>query len=207
MEEKLMLSVCIQAGGESRRMGQNKALIPFLGKPLIQRVIERVAAIASEILIITNDPLAYEFIHLPAIADSIPGHGVLGGLYTSLLTSGQPFVASIACDMPFVSPNLLKIEYDLLLANAADVVVPESTNGLEPLHAVYRRDSCLPFVKQAIEQDERRLISWFHQVKVRILSRAEMAAVGPDEMAFININTPAEFAFAEALALANTHTD
>ena len=188
-------------------MGQNKALILFLGKPLIQRVIEQVTTIANEMMIITNDPTEYEFTGLTLVADRLPGHGVLGGLYTSLIEAKQPFVASIACDMPFVSPSLLKIEYDLLLAENVDVVIPESASGLEPLHAIFRRDTCLPFVEEAIQQDERRLIGWFHQVKVRIMSRAEVAAVDPDERAFININTPADLALAEALALAKTRAD
>jgi molybdopterin-guanine dinucleotide biosynthesis protein A len=195
-----MLSVSIQAGGESRRMGQNKALIPFLGKPLIQRVIERVTAIAGEILVITNDPPAYEFLGLPLIADKIPGHGVLGGLYTALLEAKQPYVTSIACDMPFVNANLLKIEIARLMAGAEDVVIPESASGLEPLHAVFRRDTCLPFVEEALRQNERRLISWFHRANVLVVSRAEVAQIDPDEQAFININTPADLAHAEALA-------
>ena len=203
-KKKMMLSVSIQAGGELRRMGQNKALIPFLGKPLIQRVIERVTAIAAEILIITNDQTAYKFLGLPLIADKIPGQGVLGGLYTALHESKHPYVTSIACDMPFVNANLLNIEMEQLLSGAADVVIPESASGLEPLHAVFRRDTCLPLVEEALRQDERRLISWFHRAKVLVVSRAEVAKVDPDELAFININTPADLARAEALATART---
>ena len=195
-----MLSVSIQAGGESRRMGQNKALIPFLGKPLIQRVIERVKEIAGEIFIITNDRPSYEFLGLPLIADKIPGYGVLGGLYTAFLEAKLPYVTSIACDMPFVSAKLFKHEFEQLMASAGDVVIPESANGLEPLHAVFRRDTCLPFVEEALRQDERRLISWIHRANVLVVSRVEVAMVDPDELAFTNINTPADLAHAEALA-------
>jgi len=181
-------------------MGQNKALMPFSGKPLIQHVVERVKEIAGEIFIITNDRPAYEFLGYPLIPDKIPGYGVLGGLYTALGEAKLPYVASIACDMPFVSAQLIMLEYDQLIAGTADVVIPESANGLEPLHAVYRRDTCLPLVEEAIRQDERRLISWIHRANVLVISRVEVAKVVPDEQAFININTPADLAQAEALA-------
>jgi molybdopterin-guanine dinucleotide biosynthesis protein A len=111
-------------------MGQNKALIFFAGRPLIQRVVERVRPIASELLIISNDRTAFEFLDLPIIPDRIPGQGALSGLFTSLSASTHPFVAPVACDMPFINSALLQAELDLLLTSKADVVIPESTNGL-----------------------------------------------------------------------------
>jgi molybdopterin-guanine dinucleotide biosynthesis protein A len=193
-------SVCIQAGGQSRRMGQNKALLSFEGSPLIQRVVERVRPVASEILIISHEPAMFEFLHLPVLPDLIAGKGVLGGLYTSLAESPSQFVIPVACDMPFVNSALLQAELDLLLTSGADIVVPESPNGLEPLHAVYRRESCLPWVKAALLQEQRRLIGWFDRVKVRVMTQAEAAEFDPDHCAFININTPEDLARAEQLA-------
>jgi molybdopterin-guanine dinucleotide biosynthesis protein A len=194
------LSVCIQAGGQSRRMGQNKALLPFAGEPLIQRVVERVRPIASEIIIISNDLTAFEFLNLPIIPDLIAGRGALSGLYTSLSASTYPFVAPVACDMPFINPTLLQAELDLLVTGKVDVVIPESPNGLEPLHAVYRRDSCLPFVQEAIFQEQHRLIGWFNRANVRIMTLLELAEFDPDKHAFININTPEDLIWAELLA-------
>ena len=75
-----MLTIAVQAGGESRRMGQDKALMPFLGQPLIQRVVKRLSAIADEIIITTNQPDSYRFLGLPLFPDTRPGHGALGGL-------------------------------------------------------------------------------------------------------------------------------
>jgi molybdopterin-guanine dinucleotide biosynthesis protein A len=197
---KMKVSVSIQAGGQSRRMGQNKALMPFMGEPLIQRVVERVRPIASELFIISNEQTAFEFLNLPIIPDLIAGRGVLGGLYTSLSTSTNPFVASVACDMPFINPVLLQAELELLLTSGVDVVIPESPNGLEPLHAVYRRDTCLPCVHKALIQEQRRLISWFEWVTVRIMTLVEVAELDPDKIAFININTADDLFWAESLA-------
>jgi molybdopterin-guanine dinucleotide biosynthesis protein A len=196
----MTLSVCIQAGGQSRRMGQNKALMPFAGKPLIQRVVERVRSIASELIIVSNDRTGFEYLNLPIIPDRIAGRGALSGLYTSLFASGHPFVALVACDMPFINPTLLQAELDLLLSSNSDVVIPESPNGLEPLHAVYRREACLPFVQEALFQEQHRLIGWFDRVNVHIMTHIEVAEFDPEYNAFININTPDDLIRAESLA-------
>ncbi len=196
----MTLSVCIQAGGASSRMGTNKALIPFLGRPLIQRVIERVRPAAAEILLIANDPAPYAFLGLPTLADLSPGSGPLGGLQTALAASAHPFVASVACDMPFVSASLLLAELDLLRTTQADVVIPETSHGFEPLHAVYRRETCLPWVESALQAGELRLTAWLGHAKVRVLRPEEWAVFDPLERAFININTPADLAHTEALA-------
>ena len=195
-----MLTVVIQAGGESRRMGQDKALLPFLGKPLIQRVIERVASLADELLVTTNRPEAYQFLDLPLFPDVIPGRGALGGLYTALSAARQPLVAVVACDMPFASPALLAAERDLLLATSSDAVIPQTEGGTEPFHAVYRREACLPAIQAAIAADRWRVDAWFPQVKLYLMPPGEVQAYDPGLIAFGNVNTPEELAQAEDLA-------
>ena len=194
------LTICIQAGGQSRRMGQNKALLPFAGVPLIQRIVERIRPIAAEILIISDERGRYKFLNLPILPDQIPGQGALGGLYTALFAASQPYVASIACDMPFVSPGLLRAEIELLENSRLDVAIPQTPQGLEPLHAVYRKATCLPAVEDAIRREQRRLVSWFDQVEIRVLTAEETTLHDPLQRAFININTPEDLALAEALA-------
>ena len=195
-----MLTVAIQAGGESRRMGQNKALMPFLGQPLIQRVVARVAPIADEIIVTTNHPADYAFLGLPLFSDIHPGRGPLGGLFTALSSARQPLVAVVACDMPFVSPNLLAFQARLLGAEAADVVIPFPKEVYEPLHAVYRRESCLPVVEWALNNEQWKLIAWFSKVNVRALTVEECRQYDAPGLAFANINTPQELAESEELA-------
>jgi len=195
-----MLTVVIQAGGESRRMGQDKALLPFLGKPLIQRVIERVASLADELLVTTNRPEAYQFLDLPLFPDVIPGRGALGGLYTALSAASQPLVAVVACDMPFASPALLRAERDLLLATSSDAVIPQTEGGTEPFHAVYRREACLSAIQAAIAADRWRVDAWFPQVKLYLMPSGDVQVYDPGLTAFWNVNTPEELAQAEALA-------
>ncbi len=192
----------IQAGGQSTRMGENKALTPFLGAPLIQRVIGRLAPIADEMLITTNQPDDLRFLNVPLLPDLKPGRGALGGLYTALASAHEPLVAVVACDMPFASAALLTAAADILMKEAADLVIAETPEGFEPFHAVYRRESCLPAVSAAIDADQWRVISWFPRAKVRKLTQAELDRYDPDGLAFWNVNTPAEFAEAEQRATA-----
>ena len=195
-----MLTVCIQAGGESSRMGEDKALKTFLGRPMIQRVIERLSPIADEVIVTTNRPEEYAFLNLPLFADLKPGRGALGGLYTAIASAKNPIVAVVACDMPFASASLLEAASRLLIEEEVDVVIPRSEEGYEPLHAVYRRATCLPAIESAIEADQWRVIAWFPQVKVYTLTADEVKRYDLLGLAFWNVNTPEEFAEAERIA-------
>jgi molybdopterin-guanine dinucleotide biosynthesis protein A len=198
-----MLSLAIQAGGESSRMGQDKALLPLHGQPLVTRVMARLSGIASEILVTTNRPDDFRFLGVPLYPDLYPGTGALGGLYTALQAAGQPLVAVVACDMPFASAGLLAYSSDRLLSSGADVAIPRSEEGFEPFHAVYRRETCLPAVKKALEAGERRLISWFPDVNISPILPEEWLPHDPNLLAFWNLNTPEDFRQAERWIASN----
>ena len=197
-----MLSIVIQAGGQSSRMGEDKALKTFLGRPLIQRVIDRLAPIADEIIVTTNHPDEYSFLNLRLVSDLKPGRGALGGLYTAIASATHPIVAVVACDMPFASAMLIEAANRIMVEEEADVVIAKSDEGYEPLHAVYRRETCLPAIESAIDADQWKVIAWFPQVKVRVLSSEEIKLYDPASLAFWNVNTPEEFAKAEQIAVA-----
>jgi molybdopterin-guanine dinucleotide biosynthesis protein A len=194
------LSLVIQAGGQSSRMGEDKALKFFLGQPLIQRVVERIGHLAAEVLVTTNHTKAYAFLNLRTVPDLLPGQGTLSGLYTALSCASLPMVAVIACDLPFVSATIFERMVVVLEREGLDVVVPHSGGGLEPMHAVYRRESCLPVVRAALEAGERKAIDWFPRVRVREYTLNEAAASDPSGLAFWNINTPQDFLEAERTA-------
>jgi molybdopterin-guanine dinucleotide biosynthesis protein A len=119
-------------------------------------------------------------------------------------------VAVVACDMPFASPKLIEGMSRLLVEKEADVVIAraapraervgKSDGGYEPLHAVYRRETCLPAIESAIDADQWKVIAWFPQVRVHVLTAEELNLIDPDGLAFWNVNTPEEFARAEELA-------
>src|SRR5512139_1369260 len=127
-----MLTLSIQAGGESRRMGADKALLPFLGQPLILRMLSRLAWIADEVLVTSNQPENYRFLGLTPTPDLLPGLGALGGLYTALSVAAYPYSAVVACDMPFANPAIFLAELKILRETGTDAVIPRVGEGTEP---------------------------------------------------------------------------
>ncbi len=200
-----MLSLVIQAGGESRRMGQDKALLPFLGQPLIMRPLNRLAHLANEVLVTSNQPENLRFLGLNPLPDLFPGCGALGGLYTALSVASYPYVAVVACDMPFASPELFTFELITLREGQVDAVIPRSDAGAEPFHAVYVRETCLPLVNAALQAGKRRVDAWFPEVNIRYLTPAEISPYDPGGLAFLNINTLEELAEAERIAHGKTN--
>ena len=195
-----MLTVCIQAGGRSSRMGEDKALKPFLGRPLIQRMVDRLSPVADEVIVTTNRPEDYAFLRLRLQPDLKPDRGALGGLYTAIASASHPLVAVIACDMPFASAPLLEAAARLMVRDEVDVVIAKTDEGYEPFHALYRRETCLLAIEAAIQADHWKVIAWFPQVKVRILTNDEIQQYDPAGLAFWNVNTPEEFSEAETIA-------
>lgn len=181
-------------------MGEDKALKLFLGRPLIQRVIDRLAPIADEIIVTTNRPADYEFLNLRLVPDLKPGRGALGGLYTAIASSTHPLVAVVACDMPFASSIFFEGARRLMVSDEADVVIAKTNEGYEPFHALYRCETCLPAIASAIDADQWKVISWFPKVKVRTLTSEEVFSFDPSGLCFWNLNTPQEFLEAEKRA-------
>ncbi len=202
-----MLTVCIQAGGASSRMGEDKALKPFLGRALIQRVVDRLRPIADELIVTTNRPEDYSFLAHRLVPDVKPGRGALGGLYTAIASASHPFVAVVACDMPFASSSLIEASAKIMDDEKVDVVIAKGEEGYEPLHALYRRETCLPAIEASIEADQWKVIAWFPQVQVRVLTSEEIKSADPAGLAFWNVNTPEEFARAEDIATQKSRRD
>jgi molybdopterin-guanine dinucleotide biosynthesis protein A len=182
------LTVAIQAGGQSRRMGRGKGLLPLAGIPLIEHILRRVKGLGDEILITTNQPRDYTFLGVRIISDPIPGVGALTALHTALSAAQGERVLVLACDMPFVSQPLL--EYMINLTPQTDVVVPYHRGNYEPLHAVYNKRNCLPAVEGALEAGESRVISFFPNVQVTIVGETTLTRLDPQGLSFFNINTP-----------------
>lgn len=183
-------------------MGKDKALLDFNGEPLIQRVIRRLSPIANEIFIVSNHPAQFHPFGLSVYSDEIPGVGALGGLYTALSRAHDGLVANSACDMPFANPKLLAWMAQAMIDDESiDAVVPKTGGYFEPTFAVYRRSTCLPWIHQAILHGDRRLISWFDQAKIETVTAATLDELDPRQRAFINVNTPEEFAEAQRLDL------
>ncbi|MDO4291544.1 MAG: molybdopterin-guanine dinucleotide biosynthesis protein B [Eggerthellaceae bacterium] len=195
------VTVVVQAGGESRRMGRSKATVPFAGRPLICRLVERLSPAADEFIITTNEAanlgfLTEEFpdLDIKLVGDAFDFRGALPGLYTALQAARNPFVAVVACDMVFASASLVVAESLMMAETGADVVVPVNKHGFEPFHAMYRKRGCVPAVRRALDRGERRAQSFFDDPEVRVaeFSQERVLEVEPRGGCFINANTPEE---------------
>lgn len=198
------LTVVLQAGGESRRMGRSKATVPFLGEPLLFRGINRLLPLADEFIVTTNEPQNLHFLDdlidlgkVRLVTDLCNERGALRGVYTAMNAASKEYVAMVACDMIFPSRNLLAAELDALMSGGADVAVPQTQFGFEPFHAVYRRDTCLPVVHEAVMRGQIKATGWFDEVRVVPFTSEMVARVEPRGGCFINVNTPTELAEAE----------
>ena len=182
-------------------MGSDKGLVLFRGQPLIQRVIDRVKKTADELLVTTNSPENYSFLGIPLHEDILPNRGALGGLYTALYSASNPLVAVLACDMPFINVSLLEYEVDQMMDVSIDLTIPQTSAGVEPFFAIYRRKTCLPSVRSALEAGLWRVDSWFDDVAKLVIPSDQLRNFDPDLLSFINVNTPDELERAEQIAV------
>jgi molybdopterin-guanine dinucleotide biosynthesis protein A len=186
------VSVVVLAGGQSSRFGSDKAFLPVQGQPLIVRMVNKLAVLSDDLIIVTNDPAFYGLLALPArlVPDEKPGQGALMGLYSGLKAAHYAYALAVACDMPFLSLALLR--YMLSLAGDADVVIPRVDGFLEPLHAIYSK-VCLPAMARLLSQGQHQIIAFFQEVRVRRVENGEIDAYDPGHLSFLNVNTPADW--------------
>ncbi len=192
----------VLAGGAARRYGGvPKGLLTVGAERILDRVVARVqAATGSLPLFVANAPGAAGWRpDLETIPDTRPGFGSLGGIYTAVAAAPEP-VLCVAWDMPLVPEGLLRALVDGAAAGNYDAFLPESSGrrGLEPLCAVYG-PACGPAIGRRLETGDLKAISFHADVRVGILSLAQVRAFGdPDEL-FFNVNTPDDLERAEGL--------
>ena len=190
----------IQAGGKSTRMGgAPKALAEVGGRTVIERVVAALAAVLDDILIVTNTPERYAFLGLPMVADEFPDGGALGGIYSGLRAAGGAAAFTVACDMPFVHPAIVRMVVER--AGEGDVVIPRTGAQLETMHAVYGK-RCLAPMEARLRAGQLKIVGFFGEVRVVELDAAGMAQHRAPDVAFMNVNTPEELARARALVAA-----
>ena len=196
----------VLAGGESSRYGSPKALATVGGKRIIDRVVEALRTVTSEIILSANEPALFRDLGLPIYPDEREGLGPLGGIYTALLRAreaGRPGVLAVACDMPFPSTSLLALLRTTAFGPAAgaDLVLPASRGrrGVEPLFGAYRT-TCLSAIDAALAEGDRRMIGFHERVDARTIPLDVVESLCDPERAFMNVNTPGDRARAERIA-------
>jgi len=150
----------------------------------------------SEIVIVSNHPDRYTDFDARVVVDEIPHAASLGGLYTGLLHSTSDYIFCVACDLPFIRPEL--VSYLTTLRTHVDAVIPRVPKGLECLHALYAQ-TCLDPIKKQLDQKDLRMSAFLRQMRVRYCDQYELEPFDPGLLSFTNINTPDDFRNAEEL--------
>jgi molybdenum cofactor guanylyltransferase len=176
------ITAIILAGGKSSRMKEEKGLVYFNGKMLVEYVIESAKKITDRIIIITANP-AYRQFGYPCIEDEMKEKGPLGGILTALVTSSTQKNILLGCDLPFLSEKLLTE----LINNCGDedVLLTEHSGKAEPLCSVYDR-SCITHIRSKLEQDQLKITHALEGLKTRVISFDEEEWFRGNEFANIN---------------------
>ena len=191
------LTVAIIAGGKSRRMGRDKAFLQLGGKSLLGRVIAAAAHLdPAETIIIADRRADYAAFGLPVYPDVLPDKGSLGGIYSALHHATTEYTLTLACDMPFVNPDLLRYMRSLI-DGETDIIAPRVNGYPQALHAIYRA-TCAHPIRQQLNQNRLKIIRFYDGMRLRYIDEAEYAPYDPAGLSFENLNTPEELARARS---------
>jgi molybdopterin-guanine dinucleotide biosynthesis protein A len=193
MTHERPLAAAILAGGQARRLGGlDKKTLAIGGPAILERQLAVLRRVADPIFVVGAREVVPP---LRLVPDAVAGAGALGGIYTAIVASPHDRTLVVACDMPFLSPVLLA----RMAAEDADVVIPRGERGYEPLCAIYSK-ACAPLMRQRIERGEFQASTLPAGLRVVELGPDVLDAYDPEGLAFVNINTPHDYARARELA-------
>ncbi len=185
------VSAAILIGGESQRMGQDKASLVWQGKSLLQRIVDIISPLVQEVLVVVRperktwaEELAPPGVRI--VCDRVKAHGPLAGIQAALEEANCQRVLVTAVDMPLLQASLLE---GLLADASAQVVVPKTQNGYEPLLAVYSK-SCLPAIVNILAAGPSRIPAFYSNVSVSVWDENRIRDLDPKLLSFENFNHP-----------------
>jgi molybdenum cofactor guanylyltransferase len=183
------VSAFVLVGGQSTRMGTDKALIELDGRPLIARALAAARSVTPDVRILGSEQKFANYGDV--VEDQFPNHGPLGGIHAALRASSAGLNLIVAVDMPFVEERFLQFLIDQSRRTSAVVTVPRAAGNWQPLCAVYR----LPFAdfaEHALQQGKNKIDPLFTLVELCIVEEAELEKQGFSREMFRNLNTPEE---------------
>jgi molybdopterin-guanine dinucleotide biosynthesis protein A len=179
----------VVAGGQSRRMGQDKALLAWGRSTLLDHALARLEQLVSDVRILAGPRPAYLDRGRPVLTDAMEA-GALGGIYTGLLELDRSPGIFLGVDLPFVPPSLLVRLLELWPGH--DAVVPVSPGGPEPLCALYA-PACREPVRRCLDRGQLKMTAFWPEVRVRQVGPSELAGFGDPGLVFRNLNTREEY--------------
>ena len=182
----------ILAGGKSSRLGRDKAWEDVGGQRIIDRVIGALQSSCDEVLIIGDRPERQNELSLPKCiqyrSDDLKGRGSIGGLYTGLKAADTLWSLVVACDMPFISRELIRFMLSIISNNRCDAIVPVINGRYQPTHALYN-STCIPFIEKNISSGNFRMDSYFDEIYLEEISEDVINSIKGAELSFFNVNT------------------
>ncbi len=179
----------ILAGGMNTRFsGRNKTFLEVNGKRIFEWILEAFSGIFQEIIVVTNEPIKFIDWNLKIVTDIYPYRSSLTGIHTGLFFSSNPYIFCSACDTPFIQAELITTIVKKI-STKTDIIIPETSDGLEPLCAVYSK-KCITPIEQNLEQKNIQIKRFFNKVRVKKIGNDELRKTDPGLISFFNINTP-----------------
>ncbi len=183
-------SAAILAGGNNSRFnGINKSFLVVDNQYIIDRIIDVLKDIFSEIIIVSNNPEIYsEYKDFKVVTDYYQKIGPLGGIHTALKSAANPSVFIVSCDMPYLSNNMIIKQLDSHIKSGRDVTIPVIDGFLEPLHGIYNTAK-LPELEKFIENTQKyKIIGFYDFIQVNYFNIFDT-----DLKNFTNINHPDDY--------------
>jgi molybdenum cofactor guanylyltransferase len=190
--------VILAGGKNSRFSGKNKALVRIGGKRILDRIYEVFTILFDKIILVTNDPVQYMEWDFDIVTDIFPIRSSLTGIHTGLFYITTPYAFFVACDIPFIKKELIGV----LLAGvepSIDIVIPETSKGVEPLCSVYSK-RCFKPIEEQLEKKSLKIQQVFQKVRVKKIPEDILRTIDPDLVSLYNINTPDDLARAKQAA-------
>jgi molybdopterin-guanine dinucleotide biosynthesis protein A len=186
----------VLAGGGSTRFGQDKALVEFAGKPMLGHMIELLRGLAKNVKIVAPQG-KYTNFGAEIVEDRWPGEGPLGGIITALIhasrdNSAREWNFIVSCDMPFLTAEWITYLGERATKSAAQVVLPHSANGPEPLCAVWRTDAAAA-IEDQFNKGVRKVTAAIAKLKSEVLDEADWKRFDSAGRLFWNMNTAADY--------------
>ena len=168
------------------------------GKRILDHIYEVFTILFDKIILVTNDPVQYMEWDFDIVTDIFPIRSSLTGIHTGLFYITTPYAFFAACDIPFIKKELIEILLHSVEPNI-DVVIPETSKGLEPLCSVYSK-RCLKPIEEQLEKQSFKIERMFQKVRVKKISEDILRTIDQDLLSFSNINTPDDLVSAKQAA-------
>jgi molybdopterin-guanine dinucleotide biosynthesis protein A len=183
----------VLAGGRSTRMGTDKAFVVLDGRTLLARALDLLRSLTSDVRIVGDSGKFASF--APVVEDLFPGCGPLGGIHAALRSSQTDLNLILAVDVPFVTPAFLQCMLGRAKDSSATVTAPRTSQGWQPLCAIYRR-TFASIAEKALRAGHYKIDPLFSEAGVQVISDAELQSAGFAPDLFSNLNTPDDVAAA-----------